>query len=280
MEAYTDFAELYDVFMDNVPYDAWVARVKELLAARGIRDGLVLDLCCGTGQVTRRLAAAGYDMIGVDASDRMLDVASGYQALEDAGTGQAAGDSPADRAQAAASGDILYLCQQMQSFELYGTVRAVVCMCDSLNYLTEDGELEQTFRLVNNYLDPEGVFVFDMNTPWKYEALLGDNVFAENRPEGSFIWENEYDPETSLNTYDLTLYARGEGGLYSRSEEFHVERAYGLSQILEALERAGLVLERVYADYDGDALALPAPQDGEGLERWVFVAREKGKKRA
>ena len=80
--------------------------------------------------------------------------------------------------------DILYLLQDMQEFELYGTVRAIVSVCDSLNYITEREELLQVFRLVNNYLDPEGLFLFDMNTIHKYRDILGDTTIAENRDEG------------------------------------------------------------------------------------------------
>ena len=115
MEAYTDFAEVYDTFMDNVPYEKWADYIADRLARAGIRDGLVLELGCGTGTLTQLLARRGYDMIGVDRSEEMLAVAAQKAAEEGL--------------------DILYLEQDMQSFELYGTVRAAVCVCDSLNYL-------------------------------------------------------------------------------------------------------------------------------------------------
>lgn len=151
MEAYTGFAEVYDTFMDNVPYEEWAEYVVGLLKKYGIEDGLVLDLGCGTGSLTELLAAKGYDMTGVDFSEEMLEIAmekkrqSGY--------------------------DILYLLQDMREFELYGTMRAVVSICDSMNYLMSEEELLEVFRLVNNYLDPGGIFIFDMNTPYKYREL-------------------------------------------------------------------------------------------------------------
>ena len=205
MEAYTSFAKVYDLFMDNVPYEEWAAYVKGILEEFGVKDGLVLDLGCGTGSLTECLARAGYDMIGADSSEDMLEIA--MEKKERSGL------------------DILYLLQDMREFELYGTVRAVVSICDSMNYILEYGDLVQVFRLVNNYLDPGGVFIFDMNTEYKYEQLLGDQTFAEDREDGSFIWYNAYDPQEKINEYDLTLFER-EGELFRRLKETHYQRAY------------------------------------------------------
>ena len=143
MEAYGEFARVYDIFQDNVDYDySWAGYLKDTLREYGISDGLILELGCGTGTMTELLAASGYDMIGVDNSEEML--AEAMQKRETSGH------------------DILYLLQDMQEFELYGTVRAVISVCDSLNYLTEEQDLEHVFELVNNYLDPGGIFIFDM----------------------------------------------------------------------------------------------------------------------
>ncbi len=119
--------------------------------------------------MTELLAKQGYDMIGVDLSDSMLDIAMEKRAQS--------------------GHNILYLQQDMREFELYGTVRAVICLCDSLNYLLEEDDLLTTFKLVNNYLDPNGLFIFDFNTVYKYETVIGDNTIAENREDCSFIWE-------------------------------------------------------------------------------------------
>ena len=175
MEAYTGFAEVYDTFMDNIDYSAWSEYVIRILKDYGIEDGLILDLGCGTGSMTELLARAGYDMTGIDMSEDMLNIA--MKKREQSGH------------------DILYLCQEMQEFELYGTVRAIVSICDCINYVTEKEDVIQTFRLVNNYLDPKGLFIFDMNTPYKFREQLGDHTFAENRDECSIIWENLYDEE-------------------------------------------------------------------------------------
>ena len=156
MEAYTEFAAVYDEFMDNVPYDEWADYLHGLLQKDGIEDGLVLDLGCGTGAMTERMAAFGYDMIGADNSEEMLEIAM-EKRLE-------------------SGHDILYLLQDMREFELYGTVRAIYSVCDSVNYITEETDLEEVFRLVNNYLDPGGMFVFDFNTEYKYREILGQQT--------------------------------------------------------------------------------------------------------
>ena len=169
MEAYTGFAAVYDTFMDNVPYEEWCGYIKSLLTEQGVKEGLVLDLGCGTGSLTELLAAAGYDMIGVDASEEMLELAYEKKAVS--------------------GSDILYLCQDMRELELYGTVEAVISVCDCMNYILEYEDLVQVFRLVNNYLDPGGVFIFDLNTEYKYETVMGDRVIAEDREDAAFIWE-------------------------------------------------------------------------------------------
>lgn len=251
MEAYGKFAQVYDLFMDNIDYDSWTDYVEKHLQDQGIRDGLVLELGCGTGTVTGLLAQKGYDMIGVDNSEEMLAEAM-KKKME---TGQ----------------DILYLLQDMQEFELYGTVRAVVSVCDSLNYITDREELLQVFRLVNNYLDPGGVFLFDMNTVHKYRDILGETTIAENRDEGSFIWENSYDPENGLNIYQLAVFLPREDGLYEKCEELHCQKAYEQEEIEELLAEAGMELLAVYDAYTME----PVREDSERL---FFVVREKGKK--
>ncbi len=261
MEAYTGFAEVYDLFMDNVPYQEWSRYLIGLLKEHQVSEGLVLELGCGTGRMTRLLAQAGYDMIGVDSSEEMLQIARQTQWNQTEGEGADVGqDQP----------DILYLLQDMREFELYGTVKAVVCVCDSLNYILEEEELLTVFRLVNNYLDPGGVFIFDMNTLYKYREILGENTICENRKEGSFIWENFYDEETQTNQYDLTLFIRESHDLYRKYEETHVQRGYELHKVQELLEEAGM---EFVAGYDAFTRE-PVRADSE---RMYVIAREHGK---
>lgn len=288
MEAYTDFAGVYDVFMDNTPYGEWADYIAGLLDEYGVSQGeglsaeeeenlpeaelvrlralaaernVVVELGCGTGSLTELLADKGYDMIGIDSSQEMLNIAQ--EKKEKSGK------------------EILYLLQDIRELELYGTAGAVVSVCDSLNYLLEEEDLLQTFRLVNNYLYPGGVFIFDFNTIYKYETLIGNSTIAENREECSFIWENYYDAEGQMNEYDLTVFVRlqegmsGDGesgdGIFRRFTETHYQRGYTLEQMRILVEQAGMeFIKAVDADTHGDVR--------EESGRIYVIARESGKK--
>ena len=260
MEAYTGFAEVYDLFMDNVPYQEWSKYLVSLLQEYQVSEGLVLELGCGTGKMTRLLAQAGYDMNGVDNSQEMLQIAK-LRALDDR----------KDMGQE--NSDILYLLQDMREFELYGTVKAVVSVCDSINYILEEEDLLKVFQLVNNYLDPGGVFIFDMNTLYKYREILGERTFCENRKQASFIWENYYDHRDQINQYDLTLFVRepDSGELYCKYEEIHFQRGYELRQVQELLGQAGLEFVTAYDAFSRE----PVREDSE---RIYVIAREKRKR--
>ena len=270
MEAYTSFASVYDTFMDNVPYGEWGGYIYTLLCRYGVKSGIILDLGCGTGTMTEILAGYGYDMIGVDNSEDMLELAM--------------------EKRIASGHDILYLLQDMREFELYGTVRAVVSVCDSVNYITEPEELAGVFRLVNNYLDPGGIFIFDFNTEYKYREVMGDCTIAEDRGPCSFIWDNCYYEEERINEYDLTLFIREgtapgqnegaeeddteeNGALYRKYTETHFQRGYTLEEIRELLSSAGLIFQAAY-DMDTREAA------GEKSERVCVIARECGKQPA
>ena len=252
MEAYTSFARVYDTFMDNVPYKEWADYLGKILKEYGIDDGLVLDLGCGTGSMTEMLASSGYDMIGVDNAEEMLEIAM--------------------EKKVESGHDILYLLQDMREFELYGTVRAVISACDSVNYITDDEDLTEVFRLVNNYLDPEGLFVFDFNTEYKYREILGEQTIAEDREECSFIWDNYYDEDERINEYELTLFVREdeEASLYRKYQESHFQKAYTLREMRGLLEKAGLKFVAAY-----DAYTKKAPMYTS--ERITVIAREYGK---
>lgn len=254
MEAYSSFAKVYDLFMGDVPYEEWSRYIIGILQEYGMEDGLVLDLGCGTGKLTRLLGAAGYDMIGVDNAAEMLEVAQEAE-LENTKSSEK---------------QILYLQQDMREFELYGTVRAVVSICDSMNYLLEEKDLRRVFELVNNYLDPKGIFIFDLNTVYKYEELLGETTISENRDEGSFIWDNFYDAETGINEYDLTLFIREKENLYRKYEETHFQRAYSLETVKKLLAEAGMEFVAAYDAFTRE----PVKADSE---RIYIIAKENGK---
>lgn len=258
MEAYTGFAQVYDVFMDDTPYEEWCDHLVGLLALYEEQESAreeqnadlsdqekknlqeerntILDLGCGTGVLTQMLAQRGFTMIGIDNAQEMLQIA--MERREEAGL------------------DILYLLQDMREFELYGAVGAVISVCDSINYLLEEEDVVQTFRLVNNYLFPRGIFIFDFNTVYKYAAVIGDTTIAENREDCSFIWDNYYHEAEEINEYDLTVFVRETGQkdaeLYRRFQETHYQRGYRLEQMKGYLRQAGLAfLEALDADTMG-----------------------------
>ena len=251
MEAYTDFALVYDTLMDNTPYEVWCERVVSILKESRIKNDIVLDLGCGTGTLTELLAKKGYDMIGVDLSYEML--ARAMEKREQSGL------------------PILYLQQDMREFELYGTVKAVVSVCDSLNYLLEDEDVIETFKLVNNYLDPEGLFIFDFNTVHKYRDVIGDTTIAENREDCSFIWENYYHEEECINEYEVTFFIK-EGEYFRRFEETHYQRGYTVEEMKTFLIQAGMDFVSMKDADTWDEVT------GES-ERICIVAKERGKKK-
>lgn len=298
MEAYTDFAEVYDTFMGDVPYEEWADFLASLIEAYGVsrpvrepgevqeleeapetgeapeagevqefeevweelevteedalisERNLVLDLGCGTGTLTELLYEKGYDMIGVDSSEEMLQIAMDKKFETQS--------------------DILYLCQDMRELDLYSTVGTVVSVCDSLNYLLMDEDVLETFRLVNNYLFPGGIFIFDFNTIYKYEEVIGDTTIAENREDCSFIWENFYSCEDHINEYDVTVFERQEDDLYRKFTETHYQRGYSLNEMKAFLEKAGLTFVTAM-----DEKTHEAPT--ETSERIYVIAREHGK---
>lgn len=248
--SYEYFASVYDIMMSDVPYDSWVDYIEEIFIKHQLQPKMILDLGCGTGTMTTKLAKNGYEMIGVDISPEMLFVAK----------------EKADKEKL----DILYLCQSMTELDLYGTVDCVLSICDSLNYLLETDELFETFCNVNNYLNPGGLFIFDLNMESKFEEM-GDQTFAEVFDTCAYIWENEYNHQMKINEYALTLFIENDG-VYKRFEEMHYERAYSIEEITRLLEKSGLKLEAVYEE-----LTFNTPNATS--HRVYFVAREISKKR-
>lgn len=262
-ESYGDFAYIYDELMDNTPYEEWTEIICGLIEKYGVskpcRDSkdvlesernLVLDLGCGTGTLTEMMYDKGYDMIGIDSSEAMLEVA--MEKRFESGS------------------EILYLNQDMRKLEMYSTVGTVISVCDSVNYILDEDELVTTFSLVNNYLYPKGIFIFDFNTDYKYREVIGDRTIAENRDDCSFIWENTYANETGINEYNLTVFVEEEDGLFRRFNELHYQRGYTVEQMKSIVEKSGMeILEIIDSDTHKEVTATS--------ERIYIVAREHGK---
>lgn len=245
MRCYGQFASVYDNLIEQ-DYALWADYMQALFRRYGAQPQLVLDLGCGTGSLTVELAHRGYDMIGIDLSPDMLSVAS------------AKGEGA----------DIRWLCQDVSAFELYGTVDAVLCTLDVLNYLTKPHKLQKTFDLVKNYLNPNGLFLFDLNTPYKLQRVLGNHIFLHDTKELFYAWDNQFDEDTQLSTQTLTFFAR-EGAGYARFDEQHVQRAYPTEQVAHMLEKSGLTLL--------DTLhCLTMEQAGETTEKTLYVVKSLG----
>ena len=250
-DGYLAIASVYDKLNKEIDYSRWADFFELCFEKYGKeKPTLVLDLACGTGRMTCEMARRGYDMIGIDGS---IDMLSEAYSKDTAG--------------------ILYLCQDMREFELYGTVGATLCCLDSLNYLVNDGELETVFSLVHNYSDPNALFLFDVNSEFKFENIYADNSYIledENDDGGAIFcgWQNSYDKESKICNFYLSVFEEGENGEYYRADEEQKERCYSVDEIKNALEKKGFELLDIFSDTDFSSVT-------EQSERLYFVARVK-----
>jgi ubiquinone/menaquinone biosynthesis C-methylase UbiE len=231
VEAYTGFAKVYDKFMDNIDYVGWCSYLVELLQENNINNDTIAELGCGTGNVTEILAEKGYNVIGIDCSQEMLEIAAeklygSVDLLEK-------------------QGQIIYVCQDMRELELPDKVSAVVSLCDSMNYITEYEDLVRVLKNVKKYLKPDGVFIFDLKTV-KYFSDIGECIIAEDREDCSFIWDNYFDDNDFTNEYRLSLFLQGKDGRYDKFTEEHYQRAYFIKEIKTAAIEAGMTVSAMY----------------------------------
>lgn len=248
MSIYEKFAEVYDIFMEDTPYEDWIVYIKKIWDKFGLNPKLILELGCGTGNITNPLAKRGYNVIGIDSSFEMLSKAREKSNTENL--------------------DVLYLEQDMRKFELYGTVDCILSICDSINYILEEDDLLNVFKLVNNYLDPKGLFIFDINTVYKFENILDNNTFCQTTENSAYTLENYYSNKEMINEFYTNFFIKDEKTkLYHRFEEIHYEKAYSINKIKELIKKSGLDLLGVY-----DELTFNTPK--ENSQRVFFVARE------
>ena len=246
MSAYEAFASVYDIFMEQVEYDQWLNHIHAIWEKFGLQPKTVIDLGCGTGSIALPLAKEGYDVIGVDLSPEMLTEAD-HKAMEEGVS-------------------VRFACQDMTELELGEEADCILSLCDSMNYLTEDGQLEDAFKSIAQHMKQESLFLFDLNTEYKFKDVLGQNVFGSAEEHAAYIWENDYDEEEKINEYYVSFFIENEDGLYERIEEFHYERAYSMEEIKEGLQAAGMELVSVTDGYSFDA---PHAES----ERLLFAAR-------
>lgn len=221
--SYNSFAAVYDALTEDVEYEKRAAYINRLLSKNGCRSGILLDLACGTGTLSEHLAAFGYDMILSDLSPDMLAVAS--EKLPEA----------------------LIICQDMRRLQLYSPADAVVCSLDGINHLTKPADVRKTFSAVSRNLNKGGVFVFDVNTPYKHENVLGNNTFVYETEDAYLVWQNYYKQKTKTVDMYLDIFF-ADGDAYVRECEEFSERAYELEDICQWLTEAGFSVSGVYDD--------------------------------
>ncbi len=238
---YTDFAGVYDNFMDDIPYEAWSSFVRNLLEVYDVYpDGntVIGELGCGTGTMTKLFLEAGYNIEASDLSEAMLAAAKKKCSFYEEGT--------SEENEEHCRGRVTFCKADMRDFKLTGQVPAIISLCDSVNYLVQEQDLERLFTAVRKNLCDGGVFIFDLKTLWLYENAMADNVFADTRHNCAYIWENYFDTDTRINEYALTLFLENEQGSYDRCEEIHLQRAYEPEDIIRAAARAKMEVAAIY----------------------------------
>ena len=246
MSGYRVFSRFYDGLTFNVDYKSRADYIESIMRELRHDMGLSLDLACGTGSLTCELKSRGVDIYGIDGSHEMLTEAM---------------DKAYDKGL-----EILFLCQQMQSIDLYGTIDTCICTLDSLNHLTDVDDVRRTFERVSLFMNPGGVFLFDVNTVYKHEHVLGSNTFVYDTSNVFCVWQNSL-KENNIVSIELDLFER-DGGVYHRHSERFKERAYPIDQLSEMLDKAGFELVAVYDDMTTDPLR-------DDSERAVFVAKKR-----
>lgn len=245
--SYDNFSRFYDMLTDNVEYEKRADYFCRLLSMCGIKEGILLDLGCGTGSVSVKMAEKGFDVIGVDSSIGMLNAAQ--QKMFESGR------------------HMLLLNQKMQEIDLYGTVDCAICVLDGINHLDSAEDVRKTFEKVSLFMNPGGAFAFDVNTIHKHKNVLADNAFVFE-PDGLFcVWQNNYN--SSDNSVEISLdFFEEEDGVYYRTGESFSERAYELDEIKKWLEDSGFEVVGIYDDLTTDEVRADS-------EKAVFLARKK-----
>lgn len=217
MDKYVDFANLYDRLMDDFDYEKWYQYIEDIFK-KYRRPKNILEMACGTGNLSYHLVKAGYDFTGFDLSEEMLSIAYnkliGYE-------------------------NIKLLQQDMRDFNINQKFDAIIAICDSINYITDSNDLLKTFKNVYKHLDEGGLFIFDINSYYKLKNIIGNNIFTEDRDDVFYIWQNYYDESKDICEFYLTFFESKDGDYYKRIDEVHMEKAYKTEEIKDLLSKAG-----------------------------------------
>lgn len=248
MSAYKELAPFYDRLTEDVDHGAFLRFYEEIFARYGMKPRQVLDLGCGTGTLTFLMAEQGYDMIGVDASEDMLaEAAMKAYSME-----------PDVRP--------LFLLQRMEELDLYGTVEAAVSCLDGFNYVPKD-DLQEVFRRLRLFIEPGGILIFDVNTPYKLQSLDGQ-AFVDETEDVFCVWRAELDEEEEALRYGMDIFSR-RGKRWERDFEEHIEYIHTVESLKAMLEAAQFKDIAVFADRK--------LQDPEEKELRIFVAAINGR---
>ena len=244
---YDCFAKYYDVLTGNIDYRKRASYFDRLIKKYKRTDNdILLDLCCGTGSLSEEFSKLGYDVIAVDRSPEMLDLAIEKKFEKDL--------------------PIQYLCQDARDLDMFGTIGITVCALDSINHLDSLADVKKVFERVSLFAEPGGIFIFDMNSVYKHSSVLKNNCFVYETEEVYCVWQNEYTGgEEHKVDISLDFFEPSEKGGYTRSSEYFSERAYSIESIIRVLEEVGL---EPLAVFEGDTENSPA----DDSERIVFVA--------
>lgn len=248
MDQYKDFAFIYDELMNEVDYNGWVEYIEKIIEKEGTKVQNILELACGTGNLTIPLTKKNYDIAGIDISEEMLGVA---------------------REKAEKEGVELVLLQQdiaELDFDITN-LDCVLCACDGFNYITYDEDLENVFKKTYELLKENGLFIFDISSFYKLSSVLGNNMYGENREDIAYMWQNYFDDEENLVEMELAFFVKDEDGRFERFEEVHQQRAYTEEEILDMLQSVGFKDIKVYSDF-----TFESPK--EDSERIFFVGKK------
>ena len=228
--SYNIFSSVYDILTENVDYEKIADKICSLLSLNGISGGLLLDLGCGTGTLSFMLENKGFDIIGVDPSEDMLSVAieKKYDLNSNA----------------------MFLCQSGEELDLYGTIDCAVCSLDAVNHIDSLQKIKTAFSRVSLFMNMGGVFVFDINTPYKHEKILGNNTFVYDMDEVYCVWQNSYDKENRKTQIDLDFFIKNEDDdLFERYSEDFCEYSYNPEDIFNILKECGFEILNTFEDY-------------------------------
>lgn len=241
---YDRFAYIYDELIEDVDYEKWNGYIKDIFNRFGKSPKHVLEMACGTGNLSFYLAKEGYDLICFDMSDDMLAMA--YNKLRE-------------------FKNVKLLNQNMIDFNIHRKFDAIVSILDSINYIVDEEELLKTFNNVRNHLNENGIFIFDINSEYKLREIIGNNIFVEDREDVFYTWQNYFDEENSIAEFYLTFFVKKGNGDYTRFDEEHFEKAYSTEKIAETLNMAGFSKVNFY-----DCFTFEKPH--EESQRINFVA--------